>query len=140
MTYNENLTDVANRYFTNANINEFKSVPPNLKSIMVDKETLINAIATTHDIHLQIIDNRYLQTFYQNYNFTLRSFREDLLMNRTRQWLDNLLINLSKDEIQRNRDKLLEINHFLDIQKEEYKYLISEDRITISSDPLEGII
>lgn len=59
MTYNENLTDIAFRYLTNATLSGGKSVPPNLKPIMSDREALINAITATHDIHLQIIDNRY---------------------------------------------------------------------------------
>lgn len=58
MTYNDNLSDVANRYFTNANLSEGKNVPLNLKPIMNDRESLVNAIATTHDMHLQLIDNR----------------------------------------------------------------------------------
>lgn len=67
-------------------------------------------------------------------------FREDFLMNRARKWLDDFMENLSKDEIKRNRDKLLEINHFLDIQKEQYDDLISENNLVISADPLEGLI
>lgn len=58
MTYNDNLSDLANRYFTNANLNEGKNVPQSLKAIMSDRESLINAIGTTHDLHLQLIDNR----------------------------------------------------------------------------------
>lgn len=61
-------------------------------------------------------------------------------MNRARKWLDDLLTGFAKDEIQRNRDKLLEINHFLDIQKEEYTDLISEKKLILTVDPLEGLI
>lgn len=60
-------------------------------------------------------------------------------MNRARGWLDNFLTNLSDDEIKRNRYKLLEINHFLDIQREEFEDIISEDRLVINDDSLEDI-
>lgn len=80
----------------------------------------------------------WINTYYRVVFFFC--FREDFLMSRARKWLDDFIETLNKDEIKRNRDKLLEINHFLDIQKEEYDELISEDKLIISADPLEGLI
>lgn len=93
---------------------------------MADKDFLHNALATSHDMHMQIIDAR-----------------EDELINKARNWLNELVENLVKyrawtawirffsmchcrDEVKRNRGKILEINHFLDIQREEFEALNSE--------------
>lgn len=46
---------------------------------MFDKEALNNALGTTHDVHMQKIDNR-----------------EDRLMNRAKDWLNNLVTNLQR--------------------------------------------
>lgn len=89
---------------------------------MVDKEALGNALDATHDIHLQLIDNR-----------------EDRLVNRAKEWLQKTATNLQRwtqqcqelkyqfccfrEEVLRNRAKVLEINHFLDIQREEFEDL-----------------
>ncbi|CAH1116144.1 unnamed protein product [Phaedon cochleariae] len=103
VTYTENLADIGARYITQANLGESFFIPEVLRPIMADKEFLNNAIASTHDMHLQIIDNR-----------------EDTLVGRAKQWLESFCTGLTKDEIKRNRYKLLEINHFLDIQREEF--------------------
>lgn len=44
---------------------------------MADKEALNNAMGATHDIHMQVIDNR-----------------EDTLVKRSRTWLETLVNNL----------------------------------------------
>lgn len=46
---------------------------------MYDKEALNNALGATHDIHMQVIDNR-----------------EDLLIKRAREWLNNVATNLQR--------------------------------------------
>nr|XP_023015582.1 dynein regulatory complex subunit 3-like [Leptinotarsa decemlineata] len=117
--YTENISDISSRYLTQANMGEI-TVPDVLKSIMSDKEALNNAIATTHDAHLQIIDNR-----------------EDTLVERAKHWLETFTKNLTKDEIKRNRDKLLEINHFLDIQREEFDELAGDNYLEIGAEDSE---
>lgn len=46
---------------------------------MVEKDTVNSAIVASHDIHLQVIDNR-----------------EDVLMSRIRTWHRNLCENIHK--------------------------------------------
>lgn len=46
---------------------------------MVDKESLNNALDASHDIHLQMIDNR-----------------EDRLVHRAKEWLEKTATNLQK--------------------------------------------
>ncbi|XP_023011478.2 dynein regulatory complex subunit 3-like [Leptinotarsa decemlineata] len=106
----------ASRYLTQANMGEI-TVPDVVKSIMSDKEALNNAIATTHHAHLQIIDNR-----------------EDNLVERVKHWLETFTKNLTKDEIKRNRDKFLEINYFLDIQREEFDELAGDNYLKIGAE------
>lgn len=58
VSYFENLGDVAARFMTSLHINEELVVPESLKTIMSDRESMINASAASHDLHLQVIDNR----------------------------------------------------------------------------------
>ncbi|EEB15824.1 protein phosphatases pp1 regulatory subunit, putative [Pediculus humanus corporis] len=113
-TFNENLTDAANKFFTNYTVasatklgNEFKNISDNLAYLLQDKEVLVNALSASHDYHLLLIDQR-----------------EDKLITGVRTWLANLLENLVNSEINRHRRSIMEINHFLDIQKAELHSLL----------------
>lgn len=46
---------------------------------MSEKDALYNALGASHNLHMQLIDNR-----------------EDMLVSRARQWLENVLNNLEK--------------------------------------------
>ncbi|CAG9767186.1 unnamed protein product [Ceutorhynchus assimilis] len=110
VTYSETLQDAAIRFMTAANVNpEEEDIPASLTEILIDRDTLNNAMAATHDIHMQVIDSR-----------------EDVLIHRSRAWLEALITELVDEEIARDRYKLLEINHFLDIQREEFDELATE--------------
>ncbi|ENN76938.1 hypothetical protein D910_07071, partial [Dendroctonus ponderosae] len=109
VTFSENMNDAAVRFMTAANVNPDEDIPESLKDILIDRDTLNNAMAATHDVHMQNIDAR-----------------EDQLVHKAKGWLENLSEKLTKDEIRRNRYKLLEINHFLDIQREELEELTAD--------------
>ncbi|XP_072380358.1 dynein regulatory complex subunit 3-like [Diabrotica undecimpunctata] len=117
--YTENLSEACNSFLTAVNIGEVE-VPDVLKNIMNDKENLVNAIGATHDIHMQVIDDR-----------------EDTLMSRARTWLDTFIKDLYDEEIKRNRYKILEVNHFLDIQREEFDDIITLPPSLIQKDEME---
>lgn len=106
-TFSELLNDQAQRFLTHLTIRneDLSTLPPALRPLIMDKETVNSAIVASHDIHLQVIDNR-----------------EDLLMSRIRIWHRNLCANIHKEEVTRNRTTVLEINHFLDIQREEFDF------------------
>nr|CAD7567690.1 unnamed protein product [Timema californicum] len=74
--------------------------------IMTDKETLNGALTASHDTHLQVIDAR-----------------EDTLINRIKGWCKEYCDKLQEEEITRNRTKVTEINHFMDVQREEFEDL-----------------
>ncbi|KAJ4432017.1 hypothetical protein ANN_20631 [Periplaneta americana] len=103
--YNEEISEVANAYLTNLNISTHP-VPSDLKIIMTDKESLNSATTQSHDLHLQVIDNR-----------------EDQLTSRTREWVQNYCEEIDKERIEYSRKLIIEINHFLDIQREEFEDL-----------------
>nr|XP_022918474.1 dynein regulatory complex subunit 3-like [Onthophagus taurus] len=105
-TYTENINDCAQRYMTMTSLTPDFVMPKELKTLMSDKDILTNSLGASHDMHLLAIDNR-----------------EDRLVNRAKNWLNGLVSNLAKDEIIRNRTKVLEINNYLDKQREEFDQL-----------------
>ncbi|GJQ79697.1 hypothetical protein Trydic_g5844 [Trypoxylus dichotomus] len=115
--YMENIADCAARYMTTASLQPDFYMPKELKPILAEKEILSNSLAASHDMHLLVIDNR-----------------EDRLVNRAKAWLHNLVSNLQRDEVTRNRTKVLEINHFLDIQRDEFDVLAAME-VGPSMDP-----
>ncbi|KAJ8967352.1 hypothetical protein NQ317_008718 [Molorchus minor] len=120
VTYTENIADAAGRLLTSTNINDDVVIPESLTEIMYDKESVNNAIGTTHDKHMLVIDTR-----------------EDTLVSRAKKCAETFTTDLVKEEIARNRYKILEINHFLDVQREEFEDLIAENTIVVDIDDLE---
>ncbi|XP_065160328.1 dynein regulatory complex subunit 3-like [Atheta coriaria] len=114
-TYTEQIGEMLMRLYTSLNISpDITIIPPEAEAYFEDREVLSNAIVASHDAHLLAIDNR-----------------EDRLMRRARLWLSNLVNDLQKNEITRNRAKVLEITHYLDIQREDFKKEVVLQEITI---------
>ncbi|XP_022192946.2 dynein regulatory complex subunit 3 [Nilaparvata lugens] len=103
--YSELIKDHVVRYQTHLTIRneDLSTLPPLLKTIMTDKESVISALQTSHDLHFLVIDTR-----------------EDQLINRIRDWYSDLCSKIEKEEIERARNAVLEINHFLDFERDEY--------------------
>lgn len=74
-----------------------EDLPDDVRSLFVDKDTIVNAVGASHDIHLLKIDNR-----------------EDELVTRVNSWCTHLLDKIHKDEIMRNRKRVKEINQYVD--------------------------
>ncbi|XP_066432771.1 dynein regulatory complex subunit 3 [Eleutherodactylus coqui] len=68
-----------------------------LRALFVDKDTIMNAVSASHDIHLLKIDNR-----------------EDELVTKINNWATNLIQKVHREELQRNRNRVAEINTFID--------------------------
>ncbi|XP_068618661.1 dynein regulatory complex subunit 3-like [Battus philenor] len=75
--------------------------PADLFEVMMDRDTLMNLIAQSSDNHMRFIDAR-----------------EDLLTTRANNWREQLVSGTNDNEIKRNRDRILEINFFIDNQRE----------------------
>ncbi|XP_054545779.1 dynein regulatory complex subunit 3 isoform X2 [Talpa occidentalis] len=74
-----------------------QDLPDDLRALFVDKDTIVNAVGASHDIHLLKIDNR-----------------EDELVTRVNSWCSQLVDKVHKDEIMRNRKRVKEINQYID--------------------------
>lgn len=77
-------------------------IPSHLLDVCGDKDILSNNIAASHDLHLEIIDSH-----------------EDRMMNRLKKWLEEYAEKLFTGESERNRQRILEISHFVESQKRE---------------------
>ncbi|XP_046810039.1 dynein regulatory complex subunit 3 [Lucilia cuprina] len=108
----ENLGEIVNRYIaTKLALQDFEGVPEPLRNCMEDREAIANLIAGMKDYHTQRIDER-----------------EDRLMTRSKSFIDNMIDKLNKDELERNRAKVLEINTYLDLMTENLQSLQHEVR------------
>ncbi|PNI17230.1 DRC3 isoform 4 [Pan troglodytes] len=79
-----------------------EDLPNDLRALFVDKDTIVNAVGASHDIHLLKIDNR-----------------EDELVTRINSWCTRLIDKIHKDEIMRNRKRVKEINQYIDHMQSE---------------------
>lgn len=79
------------------------AVPRMLMQCLEDKDALVSMMTGSRDVHMQAID-----------------MREDRLVTRARSWAAELIAALLSDEIKRNRSKVMEINYFLDGQRERF--------------------
>ncbi|XP_053222176.1 dynein regulatory complex subunit 3 isoform X2 [Podarcis raffonei] len=74
-----------------------EEMPDDVRMLFVDKDTIVNAVNASHDIHLLKIDNR-----------------EDEIITKANGWASTLVEKVHKTEIQRNRSRVLEINQYVD--------------------------
>ncbi|XP_015264753.1 PREDICTED: leucine-rich repeat-containing protein 48 [Gekko japonicus] len=74
-----------------------EEIPDDVRMLFVDKDTIVNAVNASHDIHLLKIDNR-----------------EDEIITKANSWASALIEKVHKSEITRNRNRVKEINQFID--------------------------
>eukprot|EP00073_Rattus_norvegicus_P050201 XP_017452570.1 PREDICTED: dynein regulatory complex subunit 3 isoform X2 [Rattus norvegicus] len=89
-----------------------EDLPDDVRALFVDKDTIVNAVGASHDIHLLKIDNR-----------------EDELVTGVNSWCAHLVDKIHKDEIMRNRKRVKEINQFVDHMQSELDNLECGDII-----------
>lgn len=90
------------------------AIPEELQECLEDKDAIVNFVAGSRDVHMQMIDAR-----------------EDRLVTRARSWAADLVARLQTEEIQRNRNKVMEINYFLDKQREMFDRLREEVEVEL---------
>jgi len=102
--HNEKMMECASSTLEKAAKNELdEDMPDDLKMLLVDKDTVQNAVTTSHDVHLLKIDNK-----------------EDDIVTRINNWLKGMIDTIHKEqEIQRNRTRVTEINHLIDHLRDE---------------------
>ncbi|KAG8433350.1 hypothetical protein GDO86_017579 [Hymenochirus boettgeri] len=89
-----------------------EEITDDLRMIFVDKDTVVNAVSASHDIHMLKIDNR-----------------EDDLVTKINTWANNLIQKVQKEEFQRNRKRVTEISLYIDHLKEELDNLELHDQM-----------
>ncbi|XP_026064760.1 dynein regulatory complex subunit 3 isoform X2 [Carassius auratus] len=79
-----------------------EEIPDDMAMLLVDKDTVTNAVSASHDIHLLKIDNR-----------------EDELLTRINSWMSGLLKSIHDEEVKRNRKRTSEIRNYVSYVKDE---------------------
>ncbi|XP_021103243.1 dynein regulatory complex subunit 3 isoform X3 [Heterocephalus glaber] len=79
-----------------------EELPDDVRALFADKDTIVNAVGASHDIHLLKIDNR-----------------EDELVTRINSWCTHLVDKIHKDEVMRNRKRVKEISQYIDHMQSE---------------------
>ena len=103
-THHEKLSEIALPTVDKLAKNELDDeISEDVRMLFVDKDTIINAISTSHDYHLLKIDNK-----------------EEDMTTRINNWMKGLLEKIyEEEEIQRNRLRVVEINHLVDHLRDE---------------------
>ena len=71
--------------------------------MFVDKDTIINAVTSSHDVHLLKIDNK-----------------EDDMVTRINGWMKGTIEKIHfEQEVRRNRERVTEINNLIDNLRDE---------------------
>ncbi|XP_064414308.1 dynein regulatory complex subunit 3 isoform X2 [Latimeria chalumnae] len=73
-----------------------EDIPESLRKLFVDKDTLVNAVGASHDLHLQKIDNK-----------------EDEIVTRANTWLSSLIEKIHSSEVERNRKRVSEVHNYI---------------------------
>ncbi|XP_073689261.1 dynein regulatory complex subunit 3 [Garra rufa] len=79
-----------------------EEIPEDVAMLLVDKDTVTNAVSASHDTHLLKIDNR-----------------EDELVTRINSWMRGLLKSIHDEEVTRNRNRISEIQNYISYVKDE---------------------
>uniref|UniRef100_A0A4W3IEN8 Dynein regulatory complex subunit 3 n=1 Tax=Callorhinchus milii TaxID=7868 RepID=A0A4W3IEN8_CALMI len=111
--YHENVLEIAVSTYEKMVKNEVEEeMPDELRTLFVDKDTIVNAVNASHDMHLLKIDNR-----------------EDELVTRSNGWTTAMMDKLHMEEINRNRKRVLEINHYIDHWYSELEFLYMQEAV-----------
>uniref|UniRef100_A0A0B6Y849 Uncharacterized protein n=2 Tax=Arion vulgaris TaxID=1028688 RepID=A0A0B6Y849_9EUPU len=102
--HNEKMTEFATQAVEKAAKNELDDdLPEEIRILLVDKDTILNAVTSSHDVHLLKIDTK-----------------EDDILTRIKLWLKEMIDTIhQEEEISRNRKRVIEINHLIDYFREE---------------------
>ncbi|XP_076247829.1 dynein regulatory complex subunit 3 [Calliopsis andreniformis] len=118
--YNDTINGLVLYYISG--IGDESKMPSHLVNLCGDKDTLNTTISNSHEKHLQVIDTR-----------------EDTMVNRLRNWLEEYTEQLVKDENERNNQQILEISHFADAQQTEFYSLELLQQLNINLDDPEVV-
>jgi hypothetical protein len=101
----EDLRDVIKIIFKNYNLHLFIFLILFylFVKLFIDKDTLVNVLQTSHDMHLLKIDTR-----------------EDSVISKIKNWMSNMIEHIHEEqEYTRNRKRVMEINRLIDYLRDE---------------------
>ncbi|XP_048465208.1 dynein regulatory complex subunit 3 isoform X2 [Rhincodon typus] len=104
------LVDQLEETMSNFERNISEIVTSYVENLFVDKDTVINTVNASHDMHLLKIDNQ-----------------EDKMVTRANGWAADTIETLHTDEINRNRKRVLEINIYVSHWRDELDFLELQD-------------
>ncbi|XP_043091322.1 dynein regulatory complex subunit 3-like [Puntigrus tetrazona] len=87
-----------------------EEISDDVAMLLVDKDTVTNAVSASHDTHLLKIDNR-----------------EDELLTRINSWMSALLNSIHDEEVKRNRKRIAEIRNYVGYVKDELEDMQSSE-------------
>ncbi|KAH8376531.1 hypothetical protein KR093_000012 [Drosophila rubida] len=94
-----NMTDTVCRYLSHKlTLQDLDSVPKELRSCIDDREAVLKLVADMKATHIARVEER-----------------EDRMVSRSKDFIDNLIRKRSKEENERHRAKILEINSFMEM-------------------------
>ncbi|XP_067912057.1 dynein regulatory complex subunit 3 isoform X5 [Heterodontus francisci] len=109
--HNENMLEIAMSSYDKMGKNEGEEeMPEELRALFIDKDTVINTVNASHDLHLLKIDNQ-----------------EDKMVTRANGWVTDMIEKLHTDEINRNRKRVLEIYTYVSHWRDELDFLELQD-------------
>jgi len=112
LMHHDKLTETALLIMEKVVKNELEEeLPEDLRLLFVDKDTITNAVNTSHDLHNQRIDNK-----------------EDEIITRVGNTKESYNARIQEGEVQRNRHRVAEINHFLENIRDELEQYENLDR------------
>ncbi|XP_050445114.1 dynein regulatory complex subunit 3-like [Cataglyphis hispanica] len=118
--YNDTINGLILNYLSS--FTDEANIPADLKDLCGNKDILATTLTTSHDIHLQVINNR-----------------KELMINRINNWLKNYINQLVVDENKRNREQILEISHFFDSLQQEFNLLSRSQEVDLTDIDLEDV-
>ncbi|XP_014663214.1 PREDICTED: leucine-rich repeat-containing protein 48-like isoform X2 [Priapulus caudatus] len=90
---------------------EVEALTEDLRLLFVDKDSMNNAISSSHENHIHEIDTK-----------------EDCMITGVNDWVAAFIGRVhEEEEVKRNRHRIMEINHFIDYQTEELDNLELEE-------------
>ncbi|CAH8582111.1 unnamed protein product [Schistosoma turkestanicum] len=106
--FHERLTDICPSVLERFMRNDFQSEPSDaLIAIFIDKESVTNALSASNDAHLLKIDEF-----------------ADGINEKAKKWIKEIIASIYSDEkYNRNRARVMEINHFIDALRNDIENL-----------------
>ncbi|RXM31997.1 Leucine-rich repeat-containing protein 48 [Acipenser ruthenus] len=128
--HHEKLLEIAINTLEKVLKNEFvEDVPDEVRMLFVDKDTVVNAVSASHDIHLLKIDNREDDLITRANGWTTALVEKVINKGCTSETRVMETQKVHSDEVKRNRKRISEINIYIDYLRDEMENLDLPDSV-----------